>query len=95
MFDLSFAELLLISVVALVVIGPQDLPKVIRAVMNLFKQVQSMVQDVRQSVDDIVNESGVEDFKKETRYLIDQNGDYQEIYDISELMKNDGKPRDE
>ncbi len=95
MFDLSFAELLLISVVALVVIGPQDLPKVIRAVMNLFKQVQGMMQDVRQSVDDIVNESGVDDFKKETRYLIDQNGDYQEIYDISELMKKDGKPSDE
>lgn len=90
MLELSLVELLFIGVVALVVIGPQDLPKVLKAMIGLFKQIQGVVNEVRSSVDDLVEESGVHDVKEDMKYIIDQNGEYQRIYDIDELIEAEG-----
>ncbi|TAL83709.1 MAG: twin-arginine translocase subunit TatB [Candidimonas sp.] len=47
MFDVSFSELALIGVVALVVIGPERLPKVARTVGHLLGRAQRYVNDVK------------------------------------------------
>ncbi|TCT02101.1 Sec-independent protein translocase protein TatB [Paralcaligenes ureilyticus] len=47
MFDVSFSELALIGVVALVVIGPERLPKVARTVGHLIGRAQRYVNDVK------------------------------------------------
>lgn len=86
MFDLSFSELLLIGLAALVFIGPKDLPKVLRAVFAVFKQLQDMVAEVRRSVEDIAADTGIYDVKKEMETIIDQHGNVQKVYDISELL---------
>jgi len=50
MFDVSFTELLVIAVVALVVIGPERLPRVARTVGHLMGRAQRYVTDVKREI---------------------------------------------
>lgn len=50
MFDISFSELLVIAVVALVVIGPEKLPKVARTIGLLVGRVQRFASQVKDEV---------------------------------------------
>ena len=61
MFDISFTEILVIAVVALVVIGPERLPKVARTLGHLFGRAQRYVNDVK---NDIQREMELEELKK-------------------------------
>jgi sec-independent protein translocase protein TatB len=61
MFDIGFSELLVIAVVALIVIGPQQLPKVARTLGHLFGRMQRYVNDVKA---DITREMELEELKK-------------------------------
>lgn len=61
MFDIGFSELLLIGIVALVVIGPERLPKVARTAGHLFGRMQRYVADVKA---DINREIQAEDLHK-------------------------------
>lgn len=61
MFDFGFSELLLIGVVALVVIGPERLPKVARTAGHLFGRMQRYVSDVKA---DINREIQLDELKK-------------------------------
>ena len=51
MFDVSFSELLLIALVALVVLGPQRLPEVARGAGRLVGRVRGFVANVKQDLD--------------------------------------------
>ncbi len=61
MFDIGFSELLVIAVVALIVIGPERLPKVARTLGHLFGRMQRYVNDVKA---DISREMEFEELKK-------------------------------
>ncbi|MCB1912286.1 MAG: twin-arginine translocase subunit TatB [Rhodocyclaceae bacterium] len=61
MFDIGFSELMLIGMVALVVIGPERLPKVARTVGHLLGRVQRYVSDVKS---DIQREMDLDELKK-------------------------------
>jgi len=50
MFDVSFSELLLIGVIALIVIGPERLPKVARTIGHLVGRAQRYVGDVKSDI---------------------------------------------
>lgn len=60
MFDVGFSELILIAVVALVVIGPERLPKVARTVGALLGRMRSYVETVKVEVE---REMQLEDLK--------------------------------
>lgn len=61
MFDIGFSELLIIAVVALLVIGPERLPKVARTAGHLFGRLQRYVNDVKS---DIQRELELDELKK-------------------------------
>ncbi|MFO1362464.1 MAG: Sec-independent protein translocase protein TatB [Burkholderiales bacterium] len=61
MFDIGFSELLVIAVVALIVIGPERLPKVARTAGHLFGRLQRYVNDVKA---DIQREIELDELKK-------------------------------
>ena len=50
MFDIGFSELLLIGVVALVVIGPEKLPRMARTIGHLAGRLQRYVADVKADI---------------------------------------------
>ncbi|MDH4293694.1 MAG: Sec-independent protein translocase protein TatB, partial [Betaproteobacteria bacterium] len=61
MFDIGFSELMVIAVVALIVIGPERLPRVARAAGHLFGRMQRYVNDVKS---DISREMALDDLRK-------------------------------
>jgi sec-independent protein translocase protein TatB len=61
MFDIGFTELLVIGVVALIVIGPEKLPRVARTVGHLAGRLQRYVSDVKA---DINREIELEELRK-------------------------------
>ena len=50
MFDIGFSELVVIAVVALIVIGPERLPKAARTMGHLFGRLQRYVNDVKSDI---------------------------------------------
>ena len=61
MFDIGFSEIMVIAVVALVVLGPEKLPKTARTLGHLFGRLQRYVADVKA---DINRELALEELKK-------------------------------
>ena len=61
MFDIGFSELVVIAIVALIVIGPERLPKVARTLGHLFSRMQRYVNDVKA---DISREMELDELKK-------------------------------
>ena len=61
MFDIGFSELVVIAVVALIVLGPERLPKVARTAGHLLGRLQRYVNDVKS---DISREMQLEELKK-------------------------------
>ncbi len=61
MFDIGFSEIVVIAVVALIVIGPERLPKTARTLGHLFGRLQRYVNDVKS---DISREMELEELRK-------------------------------
>ena len=50
MFDIAFSELIVVAIVALIVIGPEKLPKVARTLGHLWGRAQRYVNDVKSEI---------------------------------------------
>ena len=64
MFDFSWSELALIGVVALVVIGPKDLPRVMRTVGLWVGKARAIAREFQSSLDQMIRESELEEMRK-------------------------------
>jgi sec-independent protein translocase protein TatB len=65
MFDISWSELLLIAVVALVFIGPKELPGVLRTVGQWTGKIRRMASEFQDQFRDAIREAEVADLKKD------------------------------
>jgi sec-independent protein translocase protein TatB len=64
MFDLGWTELLLIGIVALIVVGPKDLPLLFRKVGKFVGKARSMAREFSRAMDDAADESGIKEVSK-------------------------------
>ncbi|MBN8844876.1 MAG: twin-arginine translocase subunit TatB [Sphingomonadales bacterium] len=67
MFDVAPTELLLVIVVALVVIGPKDLPKAMRFVGKWVGKARGMARHFRSGLDTMMREAELEELEKQWR----------------------------
>jgi len=65
MFDLAWSELALIALVALVVIGPKDLPNAVRGLARFVNKARGMASEFRGQLDEVVRESQLHEVKEE------------------------------
>ena len=72
MLDIGFPEFLLISFVLLIVVGPKDLPKVLRSITSFVRKIKSMASQFHSGIDDLANEAEISDLRKEVN-KIDKN----------------------
>lgn len=64
MLDIGWAELMVIGVVALIVVGPKDLPKLFRALGQWVGRARGLARDFQRAMNDAADESGISDIKK-------------------------------
>ena len=66
-------EMLVIAVVAIVVVGPKDLPKLMRGVGSFVSRVRAMASEFQESVNDLAREAELEDLRREMADLRAKN----------------------
>jgi sec-independent protein translocase protein TatB len=71
MFDLGWTELLLIGIVALIVVGPKDLPILFRNVGRFMGKARGMAREFSRAMEDAADETGVRDVAKTIRNVAD------------------------
>ncbi|MFT8736930.1 MAG: Sec-independent protein translocase protein TatB [Zymomonas mobilis] len=64
MFDVAPSELLLVAVVALVVIGPKDLPRAMRVVGKWLGKARTLSRHFRSGIDEMIRQSEMEEMEK-------------------------------
>ncbi|MBL0925814.1 MAG: twin-arginine translocase subunit TatB [Sphingomonadaceae bacterium] len=64
MFDIASSEFLLVMLIALVVIGPKDLPKVLRVVGKWVGKARGVAAQFRSGFDEMVRQSELEEMEK-------------------------------
>ena len=65
MFDIGWSELVLIGVVALIVIGPKELPGMLRSWGKWMAKMRGMASEFRGHVDEMVRQSELDEVKKQ------------------------------
>lgn len=86
MFDIAWSEMVLIGAVALVVIGPKDLPKVLRTVGQTVGKVRRMAAEFQGQFNEAMREAELADLKKQVE---DVGGS------VSSTLNSDYKPIEE
>ena len=64
MFDIAPTELMLVALVALVVIGPKDLPRLMRIVGNWVAKARGMARHFRSGMDEMMRQSEIEEMER-------------------------------
>jgi sec-independent protein translocase protein TatB len=65
MLDIGWSEMAVILVVALIVIGPKDLPRVARTIGKWTAKARGMAREFQRSLDDMAREAELQDIKAE------------------------------
>lgn len=96
MLDIGWPELFLIAVVTIVVVGPRELPRVVRGVTGLIRKARGLADEFRGTLDDMAREADLEDIKKEVERAgkvdvaeefeaaVDPSGDMDGVFDLDE-----------
>jgi sec-independent protein translocase protein TatB len=98
MFDLSFGEIALVLLVAVLFIGPKDVPVVVRAASNAYRAVRRYLREIRAAFDEMARESGLKDmadeFEGDVRMIRGDDGKWYEAYDASHALppQEENKP---
>src|SRR5271154_242907 len=89
MFDFAWSELALIGVVALIAIGPKDLPVAIKGVANMVKKARRMAGEFQTHVDEMVREANLDEVRSQINEIrnFDIKGEIEKAVDEDGSLK--------
>jgi sec-independent protein translocase protein TatB len=90
MFDFAWSEIALIAAVALIAIGPKDMPVAIRTVSGMVKKARKMAAEFQTHVDEMVKEANLD----EVRNQFNQIRNFDIKGEIEKTIDADGSLRD-
>ena len=64
MFDIGWSEMAVIVLLAIVIIGPKDLPRAMQSMAKWVKKARSLTREFQSGIDDMVREADLEDARK-------------------------------
>lgn len=73
MFEIGWSELMIIAVVALVVIGPKDLPQAIYSIGKWVRKARLVAREFQGHLDDMMREAELDDLRKQALKARDMN----------------------
>ena len=65
MFDIGWQELFIVAVLVVIVVGPKDLPRTLRAIMGWVRKARMLAREFQDGVDDVVRQADLDDIKKQ------------------------------
>lgn len=94
MLDLGWSELLIIGVVALIVVGPKDLPKMLRTLGQYAGRAKGIARDFQRSMDDAARQADIEELHEVKKGLDDmRDAQYKMQRDLGQsFLDNPPKP---
>ena len=95
MLDFGLAELLMIAVVAVLVIGPNEIPKVMIALGRVFRRIQYVKYAFSQQFEDVMRDADLSDIRKQVNF---EEKDFDEEEADAEYLaslESDAEVRDE
>ncbi len=97
-FDIGWPELMLIGIIALVVIGPKDLPRAMRVAGYWIRKARTLSREFQNSVDQMIREAELEEMREELKKAteFDLEGEFKKTVDptgeLAETLKPPGLP---
>lgn len=102
MLDIGWYEIFVIAVITVIVVGPKELPRVLRAVTQITRKVRAMASEFQSGIDDIAREAELDELKKsieetastdiagELENTIDPTGELSEsVRELGDSIKQD------
>ena len=94
LFDIGWPELMLIGVIALVVIGPKDLPRALRVAGFWVRKARTLSREFQSSIDQMIREAELDevrrDLKKATEFNLEK--EFQQAVDPTGSLAESIKP---
>jgi sec-independent protein translocase protein TatB len=92
MFDIGWSELLLVGVVAVLVIGPNELPGIMRTLGRITRRLQYVRYAFTQQFEDFMRENDLDDIRKQVNFEAKDFDESKEDEDVVPPVKqvNDG-----
>ena len=99
MFDIGWQELFIVAALAIVIVGPRDLPRVLKTVMSLVRKARGMAREFQSGIDDVVREVELDDLRKEANSIanmdleeevksaLDPTGDLEKDMDMGDVQQ--------
>jgi sec-independent protein translocase protein TatB len=94
LLDFGWSELMLIGVVALVVIGPKDLPKALRVAGFWVRKARTLSREFQSSIEQMVREAELDEMRQELKKAteIDLEKEFQQAVDPTGSLAESLKP---
>lgn len=73
MFDFGYSELLIVAVVLLVVVGPKELPGLLKIIFDFVSKIKVYASELRTGVQTIANDLEIEKISKKNKNSINKN----------------------
>src|SRR3712207_9022491 len=87
MFDMSWGEVMVIGAVALIVIGPKDLPKALRTLGNMTSQVRRMASEFQSQFNDAMREAELDEIRKQVEGVNQSVAGFNPIENVRDELK--------
>lgn len=89
MFDIGWSELLVVGIVALVVVGPKELPGLLRSLGKAIATVRRMAGDFQSQFNEAMREAELDELRKEVDALRSTAKGYLNVPDVPSIVKNE------
>lgn len=91
MFDIGWSEMAVIALLAVIIIGPKDLPRAMQSMAKWVKKARSLTREFQSGIDDMVREADLEDARKavQSSRNFSMEKTLQETVDPTGSMKDD------
>ena len=86
MFDIGMSEMLVVGVVALIVVGPKDLPKMFHTIGQMTGKARGMAREFQRAMDAAAKETGVNDIVKDFKRTSSGQG-FKEATGLDDIEK--------
>lgn len=90
MLDIGWSEIAIIAVVALIVIGPKDLPKALHTLGKWVRKARMLAREFQSNVDEMVRQSELDDLRKQ----VEQARSFNLSQQVEKTVDPDGKMRE-